>query len=153
MQRVHYVISTESVSHLFIDCSFGQSIWNRISNRLNVSQSRGSTVAEDMLAFVGSCPSSLQGGQDSSSIMLPGFDRHIWHERNLRIFKKERTPSEKVMQHLLEQIKSRIHFLNIEVSSNYAAAWGLVSRTYAKYANALWTAENSQSLKDPKNSP
>jgi len=90
----------ETTNHLFLDCSFFCSIWQRVRNWLGVHSTDSSIIADNFLQFGGS---SGYAKSRRSFMLLIWFASSwvIWKKRNYKIFHgKENSPLQ-----LLKNIK------------------------------------------------
>ncbi|CAN1336360.1 hypothetical protein LINPERPRIM_LOCUS37107 [Linum perenne] len=72
----------ESVSHIFLHCSFVSPIWSRISSRLSIFGPMPATVADWISGWKGlNCDRPLR------LVVLHSFLWHVWLERNDVIFR------------------------------------------------------------------
>lgn len=109
-----------------LKCPFNKAIWNEIIKMLNVRYTRCSTIAEDLLTFINRCDQSYKGNITLFHLCFPAFIWSVWQERNYRIFINESKPWDKVLMHIVEQIRGKVSYLNLQISPTLEAAWALL---------------------------
>lgn len=117
----------EDEEHLFIHCSFSSHIWERIAVKFGVGHPRKPTIVEQMKEFLAACDHSKEGNSTLASLCFPAFIWHVWRERNNRIFNFCNKPWEAILNEVLNEVRAKAIFLNMDTSPILAAAWNLTA--------------------------
>lgn len=87
------------------------------------------SIESHIAGWVNSFGSLKDGDVTIAKLCFPALAWNIWRERNRRVFKSKERCWEFVPQEIVNQIKTHIIYLNMDLSADITAAWGLPQRS------------------------
>lgn len=127
----------EDIQHIMKECSFSTYIWFEIAAKVSVFLQLQSNWIHQMQHFFSLCDASKEDNLFLAKLCAAAFAWNIWKERNNLIFRAEKRVKELVTKGIMQQVRSRAIFLNLDVSSSSSASWNFPEVSHSRRAPPL----------------
>lgn len=119
----------EEPLHLIVNCPYSATVWEKIAKMFHQRISVAVSIESHIVGQVNSFGSLKHGDVTIDKLCFPALTWNIWRERNWRVFKSKERCWEFISQEIVNQIKTCIVYLNMDLSADIAAAGDLPQRS------------------------
>lgn len=104
------------------------SIWRQIAGKFSKNCLVGADLKQHLSLFLTSSGCDTEGDRTLARLCFAAFVWFVWRDRNYRIFRQEIKPVQCTLDEILNQVRYKIIFLNMELSAQIAAHWNFPPR-------------------------